>query len=265
MSDVLTVPGVETVHPRSAWQDPSWPITGPLCVWSDIRQGVAHYTAADDLIDGDPGEHASDLPGYLRAMQHSYAKPVGLGGRGYSVGYWWAVDWLGGAWQMRGWDLRSAANKGDRRKTGTSRNANGWTGPILFLVDGADRLTAEAAHTGRMLNAEMGRRAARDIGRPAPHSALDYTACCGDGIRLDIAAGLLDPTPDPQPPSGDDDMPITAYIAKPPPERAGGPHMVVVDGSIRYAGSEDGPDFPDQRVIRDPEQYDNYLRSAGLA
>lgn len=195
MTDITSIPGVETVHARTSWQDPAKPITGPLCIWSQIRAQIAHYTADDNLIDGDPGEHATNLPAYLRQIQASY-----IASRGYSVGYWWAVDWLGGAWQLRGWEFKSAANLG--RKVGSK--ANNWTAPILYLVDGSDRLTVEAARTGRAIGVEIERRAGRPIGRPLPHSAIDPTGCCGDGIRTDITAGLLDPgidiRPEPPPP-----------------------------------------------------------------
>ena len=207
----LQIPGVETYHSRESWQDPLKPITGLLAVWSLVTTLIAHYTADDDLIDGDPGERAEDLPAYMRAMQASY-----LRSRGYSLGYLFAIDWLGGVWEIRGFEFRSAANVGDIRKTGV-KNFNIYSGPILFLVDGNDRLTPEAAASARAVYAEMERRANRELGRPKPHSDVDFTSCCGDGIRLDISQGLLDPftapAPIPTPPLGVPDMffPITPF------------------------------------------------------
>lgn len=197
----VKVPGVQTYHSRESWQDPAKPVTGPPSEWIRITTNVAHYTADDDLIDGDPGEHASQLPQYMRDMQSSY-----LRSRGYSLGYLFAVDWLGGVWEIRGFDIRSAANKGNPRKTGVV-NFNGYSFPILFLVDGADGLTEEARYSAQMLYREAERRANRPLGRPKPHSDLDYTSCCGNGIRMNIAWGHLDPIdpvgvviPPPQPP-----------------------------------------------------------------
>jgi hypothetical protein len=178
---------VQTVHPRSSWQDPARPITGLPAEWGRVTMNVAHYTADDDLIDGDPGEFYDRLDEYMRAMQASY-----LNSRKYSLGYLWAVDWLGGAWEIRGWDFKSAANVGDKRKTGVA-NVNPMTAPILYLVDGNDSLTSYAAATGRALGLEAEHRAGRKLGRPKPHSALDFTSCCGDGIRRDIELGRLDP------------------------------------------------------------------------
>lgn len=201
------IPGIQTLHPRESWQDPAKPVTGPPAEWGKVTTNVAHYTAADDLIDGDPGEHAEGLDDYMRSMQSSY-----LRSRGYSLGYLFAVDWLGGVWEIRGFDFKSAANKGSPDKTGV-KNFNAYSFPVLFLVDGNDRLTAEAAHSARMLYREAERRAGRILGSPVPHSALDYTSCCGDGIRRDISLGLLapaDPKPQP-PPTGDDTMYPDAY------------------------------------------------------
>lgn len=214
MSDVTSIPGVETVHARSTWTDPRFPFRGNRVDISRVTRPILHYTAADDLIDGDPGEYADRLDEYMRAMQQSYVQ-----NRRYSLGYWWAVDWLGGAWQCRGWEFVSAANVGDPRKTGVV-NINPQTAPILCLVDGADRLTAEAAATVRALIRETRRRSGRSMNRPAPHSALDFTACCGDGIRLDIDAGLTDAdylpppvpvTPPPVPPTGKVTLMVTVF------------------------------------------------------
>lgn len=188
----LTIPGVETFHSRESWQAPARPVTGPPAEWIRVTTNVAHYTADDDLIDGDPGEFASRLPQYMRNMQSSY-----LRSRGFSLGYLFAIDWLGGVWEIRGFDIRSAANKGDSRKTGVA-NFNGFSFPVLFLVDGQDGLTEEARRSARMLYREAERRARRALGRPKPHSAIDFTSCCGDGIRTQIAWGLLDPA-DPPP------------------------------------------------------------------
>lgn len=192
------IPGVETVHPRHTWEDPNLPINDPPTYtpppqnWTLITAGVAHYTAADNLIDGDPGEHANNLPAYLRNIQRAYRNDPT---RRYSIGYLWAVDWLGGAWELRGWDYRAAANLG----TLADRRANYWTIPVLYLVDGADPLTDEAANTARLIYWEAGRRAGRDLGRPLPHHALDATGCPGAGITAQIHAGILDPLPPPPP------------------------------------------------------------------
>ncbi len=251
MPDVSAVPGIETVHPRSSWVDPRYPVTGPVAPWSTIDTAAIHYTAADNLIDGDPGEHAENLPAYIRAMQKAYVDQ-----RGYSLGYWWAVDWLGGVWQIRGWEIKSAANAGH----------NEHTGPILVLVDGNDPATDLAARSIRCLIAE-GQRLARDTWAIKGHGQLRRetgigtpTACCGIGLQAQIDAGVFVPRTEPPPDPGDDDM-AAAWIALPPPERPGGPHLVIQGAAARYAVSEDGQDYPDRRVIKDPVQYDNLVKS----
>ena len=175
----MSVPGV-TFHRREVWQNPALPVSGPPMMWTRIDTTPLHYTAADDLIDGDPGEHAEDLPAYLRAIQRDYKR------RGYSVGYNFAVDWLGGVWELRGFDFKCAANRG----------WNGRTVAVLCLVDGADPLTAEALEAVRKIIAETDRRAGR-VTNVVPHSAIGATQCCGDGIRGQISAGLVTPWKEP--------------------------------------------------------------------
>jgi len=172
----MTVSGV-TYHPREVWQSPSQPVKGPAFDWSKIDTLPLHYTAADDLIDGDPGESADDLPGYLRAIQNHY-----LTKRGYSVGYNFAVDWLGGVWEIRGFDYKCAANRGWNERAVA----------VLCLVDGADPLTAEAVKSVRKILAETNRRAGRSL-TVRPHSEIGSTACPGDGIRRQIKANEFTP------------------------------------------------------------------------
>lgn len=142
-----SIPGVETFHRREAWQDPKMPVVGPSPTMDQWDTFPLHYTAADNLIDGDPGEHAEDLPAYLRAIQRDYTL-----NRGYSIGYGFAVDWLGGVWELRGYDIRNAANRGWNHRTG----------PVLCLVDGDDPLTPEALWSVRALH--RGRRSHRYLG-----------------------------------------------------------------------------------------------------
>jgi N-acetylmuramoyl-L-alanine amidase len=185
-------------HPRSTWNYlSSYPVTGPLANWSGITTAVIHYTAADDLIDGDPGEHADELPQYLANIQTAYAKPKSQGGRGYSIGYMFAIDWLGGVWQLRGWEYRSAANA----------DHNSYTMPILMLVDGNDPATPEAAAAVRALIADGAKRAGRPTLDIKGHGQLrqetgvgTITSCPGDGLRWQIADGTFSQAPPPPPP-----------------------------------------------------------------
>lgn len=246
------IPGA-IVHPRSSWEQAAHPVTGPVSPTAQIDTAVIHYTAADNLIDGDPGEHAANLPAYIAAMQRAYVTQ-----RGYSLGYRWAVDWLGGVWQIRGWEFKSAANAGH----------NDHTEPILMLVDGADGATPEAAAAVRTIIAESQRRSGRTF-KITGHGQLSgaATLCPGVGLRAQIAAGVFAPiiaAPTPQPP-GDDDMPLIAYIAKPPAEAGpNAPWLAVIDGDVRYATSTDAQRITDHQQLNS-EQYGWLLKSAGLS
>jgi hypothetical protein len=221
-----------TYHPRSVWEDPARPVTGPAWVPRLVDMIVPHYTAAIDLIDGDLGEFIDDLPAYLRAIQRDYVVT-----RGYSVGYWWAIDWLGGIWQLRGFDpytglggFKSAANAGH----------NDHTGPILFLVDGDDEPTGEAMRAARWLNACTRRHPYR--GRRTQLAVVDHgrlpippgnpTACAGKGIRRVVDKGFLSDEFQtfPTQPQETTDMPTTLHLI--PPADAGVPELIVcVDGA----------------------------------
>lgn len=192
----VSIPGVETFHARSVWeQKDQAPIKGlgytpPTYSPFLVTHGRAHYTAAKNLPDGDAGENIPAVLRFMQQMQSAYRRM-----RGYSLGYNFAVDWLGGVWEIRGWDYRCAANNGDLGFY-KNINLNRNTFAVLFLVDGADRLTALQAASGRAILAEGKRRSLAAGGTwkhdgLLPHSESDSTACPGDGIRRDIAEGLL--------------------------------------------------------------------------
>lgn len=168
-----------TYHKREDWQDPRYPVFGPVDNINDNDTVVLHYTAADDLIDGDPGEHAEDLPQYLRNMQYYYVTQ-----RGYSLGYSFAVDWLGGVWQIRGWEFQSAANRGH----------NNHTLPILLLVDGDDPATSFAVAAVQDLVEQAKIRYGRDL-VIVGHQDIGATGCPGAGIQAQIEAGVFEPRP----------------------------------------------------------------------
>ena len=207
-------------HRREVWQSTAEPVaSSSRFEWSDVDLVVAHYTADDDLPDGDPGELADNLPQYLRNMQHFYLTHPD---RGYSVGYAFALDWLGGSWELRGDDFECAANKA----------VNSRAIAFLCLVDADDRLTAECAATFRRFTARAIKLSPLTVtvdghGRTPGAS----TGCPGAGILVDLDEGRLDPrtfTPPPPPPppvtSGDDPM----FIAR---DLAG--KFVIGDGVVR--------------------------------
>lgn len=261
------IPGVETYHPRITWQDPRWPVIGPVDDWTNNTTAVIHYTAADDLIDGDPGEYAHMLPQYLRNMQYSYAKPKSQGGRGYSVGYLFAVDWLGGVWQLRGWEFQSAANV----------NHNSYTVPILMLVDGDDGATEEALAAARAIIREAGFRAGGRRLAVVGHGDIGSTSCPGAGLRRQLRAGQFDPyavTP-PQPvvppvvvPDLEDEEIMVALIIVPPADAGPNPPWLVhINGSTTYIGSAAYSQLVAKGVPvvqHNLDQYSNYRKAAGL-
>lgn len=189
----LTIPGVPTVHPREEWVEECYPIVGPAQNWGLITQPVAHYSAAAMTPDGDLGETIANVAAWLRAVNRDYwrnrkgsgiTSPCGQFLPGYAIGYLWAVDWLGGAWELRGFDIRAASNA----------PSNGWTFPILFITDGIEPASSLAWQTARALGREARRRSGRAdfVNSYLPHGRVpgSATACCGAGIIGQIDAGI---------------------------------------------------------------------------
>lgn len=235
-----------TIHTRVVWQDPKMPVVGPALPWRTIDTNSIHYTAAVNLPDGDLGEFVNDLPEYLRRIQRDYTlnrKP------GYSVGYNFAVDWLGGLWELRGFDIKCAANKEHKGVKWNER-----TVAVLCLVDGADELTNAAVEAVRWIVAETRRRAGRKTVIRG-HQEIGATACPGAGIMRQIRSGELEPSvqkppvveqpPTPQPPPLEDDMSLVIFVAENPP--------------AVFIGHSSGPEYPafqlewlpDDQVIND--------------
>jgi hypothetical protein len=190
----LAIPGVETVHPREAVATACYPILGPPLDISRVWTPLLHYTAAVELPDGDLGEHDYQVGPYLQAVNRDYwDNRVGTGiytcasrKPGYAVGYSFAVDWLGGVWELRGFDILPAA----------TANNNTYTLPVLFLTDAADGASDLALASARAVWREARRRSgnALFLNRPRGHREVcgGCTACPGDPLMAQRDAGLMD-------------------------------------------------------------------------
>ena len=166
---------------------PTPAIDGPPIDWGQIDTIVGHYTAALDLPDGDPGEHADQLDDFLRGINKHYLA------KGYSFAYNFIFDWLGGVWEGRGFDIKNAANKGWNTRSVS----------YLVLVDGQDGTTPEAAAAIRAMRAECNRRRGFALNL-RNHSQVGSTRCWGDGLRAQQAAGLFELDQPTKPPPGVD-------------------------------------------------------------
>jgi len=174
---------------RHDWQNPSQPVIGPAIDWAAIDTIVIHYTAATNLPDGDVGESQSQIPGYLRNIQNDYTVS-----RGYSIGYNAAVDVWGTAWELRGADIKCAANKGH----------NDHTFAILMLVDGDDRASELMAGRVRKLIGDL-QAVYKKTFKIVGHFQVGATSCPGNGLKQDLVAGRFTPVnPKPEPVEEDD-------------------------------------------------------------
>jgi hypothetical protein len=242
------------ILPRSAWVDPAMPVVGPAAIPSSIVRVAIHYTAAPNLSDGDAGEKAGDVPAYLRAIHRDYTV-----NRGYSIGYSFAADAYGQAWQLRGLDIKCAANKG----------MNDTTYAILCLVDGDnpanDPMTAAIREIVATIYAHLGRQVPivghRDIGA---------TACPGVGLYAQVKSGTFIPTVTlpPIPPTDEDDMALHVYYTGPAtPDGAVRPELLAVQGKlVGFASPQDRDEAlaatdADRWAISNPAQYDEVVRA----
>jgi len=130
---------------------------------------AVHYSAANSI--GDPVR-------FLRSTQSYY-----LRGRGYSIGYNFAISQAGAVYELRGWGLKCAANRGWNHRTIA----------VIVLVDGQDQMTAAAVASLNDLYAEAERRTGRPLALKG-HRDIGSTSCPGEGVYAQILAGLVRPT-----------------------------------------------------------------------
>jgi hypothetical protein len=209
---VTTIPDVQTIHERSAWEEPGYRMqldftrVPPIYPRATVRQPVAHYTGAMNVPDGDPGDE-HNVAGFLRRAQRDYYENRTGGGYtrisdgrffpGYPLGYNFGVDWLGGVWVLRGFDFLSAATNGH----------NGYTVAVLFFVDGANPANDLMWQSARAIGRGARTRSTRlDFARGfTDHGSLrintgtgTVTACAGAGIRAQLSTqGVLDQEDEP--------------------------------------------------------------------
>lgn len=173
--------------PRSSWQDPKQPVVGPNSLPQRVDKAVIHYTADDSI--------PKDIPRYLRDMQAAYVRS-----RGYSLGYNCAVDQAGNVYEIRGFDIRCAAN----------REVNESSFAVLLLVDGDDAASPQAVASVQRVVAAVQAWCGRGVD-VVGHGEVGATACPGVGLRKQIADGLFDPNI-----VGDVDMFVLDYLPNSP-------------------------------------------------
>lgn len=172
---------------RIDWINPAQPVSGPRIDWTRIDTVVLHYTAAANVPDGDGDpdtvtESPEYLFRYIRAVQNDYLTNPN---RGYSIGYNAAVDAWERRWELRGDDIKSAAN----------RDHNEHTFTILVLVDGAKPASKKMVRAIRdlIVQAEtLAQRGLKVLGHDQLQNPHHSTGCPGAGILKQIAERFFD-------------------------------------------------------------------------
>lgn len=196
-----------TFHPRSEWEEDGYRMgldfhrEPPAFVPRNVTRGAIHYSAALNLPDGDIGEFDYQIGPWLRAVQRDYLEHREDGGYrrtkdglwfpGYPIGYSFAFDWLGGIWELRGFDYLPAA----------TNQHNTYTVACLMLTDRYDEATPLAWRSVRAVLRDARRRSGRAdfANRPWGHGEFKLntgtgtpTACPGDANLRQVHAGLAD-------------------------------------------------------------------------
>lgn len=141
---------------------------GPNPLPIRVDKVVVHYTAASRI--------PQNVSQYLRDMQAAYVRD-----RGYSLGYNCAVDQAGNTYEIRGFDIRCAANAG----------VNESSFAVLVLVEGDARASVAAVGAVCEVVAAVERWVGDDVS-VVGHGDVGATACPGAGLRQDIEDGLFD-------------------------------------------------------------------------
>jgi hypothetical protein len=166
------------IIPRTAWQTTTNPIAGTPAVPHEWRYNTLHYCGVD--------VNTSDPVRLLRNMQTAWTNQ-----KGYSLGYNFAVFTDGSSYEIRGLDLRCAAN-GDQ-----TSNRPGVA--ILLAIPAIDGQPTDpmieavrdlVAHTRARVPQSLLINGHREV-RPSP------TACPGQTIMHMIEAGVFEPTTEP--------------------------------------------------------------------
>lgn len=182
------------ILPRSEWEEQGYPVTGNSATPNEWEYNTIHWPGGN--------VNTNDPVGTLRGMQRSW-----VNSKGYSLGYNFAVFPDGSAYEIRGFDLRCAANGSqDVNRPGVAillATPNVNTPPTDAMVQGVRGvISTTRTHVPQnlIINGHC------DV-RPEP------TQCPGEYIYNMIYSGQFEPSgqPVPTPPSGDDDMAALGY------------------------------------------------------
>jgi hypothetical protein len=225
------------IIPHTQWEDPKFPVTGPVPTKSKITTLPAHYTAMAVV--------PADTKAVLRSIQRDYVT-----NRRYSIGYNWAIDKTGQVWECRGFKIKCAANV----------RCNDWTMAILCLVDGSQPMNAAMVRSFKELGAEAEKYFGRSL-KVVGHRDIGATQCPGDGIYAQVKAGKLTPgdtptpVPKPQPPiPGDDSMTIRIFESHQTPKEFNAMFFAECDSQdrsieLQWSGSGDDPAVQERIAI----------------
>lgn len=205
-------------HRRTEWQTAAEPVTGPRFVWSKLQRIVIHW-------NGSGLRWPYDTAQVLRSQQHAYLTQKNPP---YSLGYNDAIDGAGESWEIRGEDIKCAAN--------VEVNESSYAIQVIVYSPTGDTWSpandAQIAAIRERVTAVRARALAEGNTRHIPivaHADVatnsTHTACCGPAMRQQIADGVFEPVEQEQPNHPDPVDP--APTPKPDPIPGGDPMITV--------------------------------------
>jgi len=210
------------VHDREEWQLPSRPVKGPAPYPNLVHYAVIHWPGASSTWV--PPKTTAQTAAHLRWSQDMYLNDPK---RGYSYGYsfvigqtpinWNAAEVLTDIWEVRGTDIRPAANNGDKGiyDDFSNPNFNGRSIPIQLTASAAHAATHDQIEQARYMVSAMDQVYAERL-TVIPHRTSDSTTCPGDFINSKIAAIAVRPEWKPTTPPVDPAPPPTGVVAVEP-------------------------------------------------
>jgi hypothetical protein len=192
-----------TIWDREDWQIPSRPVKGPVPFPNLVSAVMCHYPGAS------PGwKPPTDVAAHLR-----WAHDLYLVSKGFSYGYSYVigpnpVNWRVSpisfdVWEVRGLDIRPAANNGDFPPYSlfANPNWNGHTVPIQIICSDVFPPTPDQRLQFRWMVAWLDHEYGQTLD-VFPHRKTDSTNCPGPVMPIDdLAVRPTQPLPPPQPPS----------------------------------------------------------------
>ena len=197
------------IHGRSEWEQPGAEVTGPANYPGLVQWIVVHYPGYELDFDRDRDGDFDETDTKLLIQQWQRNS---LSSRGYSLYYQHVIGRQGDIWEVRGFDIRNAANGPTDHPETFGPNANTMTHSVKFVSGLDGEITAAQWGSMRWLVGHIRTWYGRHLD-VIGHRDVKSTTCPGDPTYRMIRAGAFEPP----------------TMPPPAPTPTEGPDMIVLD------------------------------------